>query len=291
MASHTPSRHPQKAAARQVEAGSSAYPAALRGLRQDFAPPTLWMRGQVPAGPAVAVVGARHASAFGLVAARLIASGLAAEGRVVVSGGAAGVDGTAHRGAIDAGGATVVVLGTGIDIAYPPRHAPLFDEVVASGGAVLSQFAVGVGPSPWSFPKRNKVIAALSEVVIVVEAGEGSGALYTSSAARELGRPVVVMTGSNGCDRMAAGGIPHGAGPDEVLAMALGDWVVPQRRSEPEDPRALLLYQALDGTPRDLSELAARAGISASEAMSIAIDLEIGGHAARAAGGRYLRLS
>jgi DNA processing protein len=291
MATHAPpTKQHHAAAARQVQAGSDEYPVALRGLGEDFAPATLWMRGVVPAGPAVAVVGARHASAIGLVAARVIGSGLAAEGRLVVSGGAAGVDGAAHRGAIDAGGATVVVLGTGIDIAYPPRHAPLFDDAVAAGGAVLSQFPLGTPPSRWSFPRRNAVIAALSDVVVVVEAGGNSGALHTAAAAEELGRRVVVMTGSPGCDRLAAAGAAFGRDASDVLAVALGEAQSARPVPLPADPRALRLYHALDGTPRDLGELASRAGLLAAEAMSLAIDLELGGHAARAAGGRYLRL-
>lgn len=293
-------RQDSHSAPRIVHAADDGYPASLRGLAAEFAPDTLWVRGSVPAGAAVAVVGSRRASAASLVAARAISSALASAGYVVVSGGALGVDGAAHRGALDAGGTTVVVLGTGIDVSYPPRHAPLFDEVVARGGAVLSQFPPGSGPMTWAFPRRNATMAALCEVVIVVEAGDRSGALYTSDAALRLGRRVVVLSGSPGTNRLAASGVPHGADADEVVGLVLGSRAPSRWSGEsgdavlpllPEDPRARQLFEVLDGTPRDVSDLAARAGLHAAEAMSLVIDLEIGGHAARAAGGRYLRLS
>lgn len=288
---------------RKVTRGTPEYPAPLDGGDEESAPPTLWLRGQVPEGRRVAVVGARAATAGGLVAARAVAVGLAGAEITVVSGGALGIDGAAHRGALDAGGRTVVVLGTGIDVIYPRQHAGLFDEAVARGGAVMSQFEPGTPATRWGFPRRNTVIAALADTVVVVEAGSGSGALYTAAAARQLGRRLVVLRGSSGCDGLAAAGAEHAGDADELLALVLDGASVsatgrvplppraPRRPPLPDDPRARRLYEALDATPRDLGELAVRAGVPAGEAMALAIDLELGGLAARSAGGRYLRLS
>jgi DNA processing protein len=220
----------------------------------------------------------------------------------VVSGGALGVDGAAHRGALDAGGRTVVVLGTGIDVAYPPQHGPLFDEAVACGGAVVTEFPPGARPRMGSFPTRNRIIAGLAEATVVVEAGARSGSLHTARAARRFGRRTIALPGSPGCEALLTMGLAEPAGSaDEALALiqhpasaATPRPAAPpaarQRPPLPIDPRALRLYQALDRTPRDLGEVAARAGLAASDALALAIELELGGLAARAAGGRYLRL-
>ena len=284
---------------RELNRGDSGYPEALGKLPDP--PNHLWVRGDLAtalSGRRVAVVGARRAGAACLVAGRAVAEGLVGAGFVVVSGGALGIDGAAHRGALDGGGRTVVVLGTGIDVPYPPRHAPLFDEVVAAGGAVITEFPPGTTPQPWGFPRRNRIIAALSETVVVIEASARSGALYTTKAARQLGRRVAVLRGSPGCDALAATGALAASTAEELVALATDRPLAGGHTAAataivqlPDDPRARLLYEALDGTPRDLGEVAARAGIPASEALALAIDLEVGGLAARAAGGRYLRLS
>ena len=271
----------------EIKPGDPAWPEALATV--DGAPKTLWVRGVLPEGRSVAVVGARGAGAEGIEAAHAVAVGLARRGITVVSGGAIGIDGAAHRGALEAGGTTVVVLGTGIDIAYPPQHAPLFDTVVERGGAVISQFPPGSPASRWSFPARNRVIAGLSEAVVVIDASASSGALYTAAAARDYRRPVIVLVGTAGCDTLAASGALHARSADDILARIDGAEVASPPL--PVDPRALKLYEALDETPRDLGEVAARAGIRTDEAMSLAIELELGGLAARAAGGRYLRLN
>lgn len=267
--------------------GDTAYPAALGALAEP--PASVWLRGCLPTGRAVAVVGARAAGADKLAVAREVGAHLARQGVAVVSGGALGIDAAAHRGALDGGGATVAVLGTGIDVPYPAQHAPLFDQIVAAGGAVLSQFPPGAQPTRWSFPVRNRVIAALAEAVVVIEAAADSGSLYTAAAARELSRPVVALLGSPGCDALAGAGAKSARSADDILARIDGRAVAAPPL--PGDPRARRLLEALDGTPRDLGDLAARAGLRTDEAMALAIDLELGGLAARAAGGRYLRLA
>lgn len=151
----------------------------------------------------------------------MLARHLAARGVQVVSGGALGVDGAAHRGALAGHGGTTVVLGSGLDVLYPARHAPLFGEVLAQGGTLAGMLPDGTQPHPGTFPQRNKLIAALADVVIVVEANERSGSLSTAAAGREFGRVVAAWPGSRGCERLLAAGaalIEHES--DAELALA-----------------------------------------------------------------------
>jgi DNA processing protein len=148
----------------------------------------------VLARPAVAVVGARACSPYGSQVARRLGRELAAAGLVVVSGLARGVDGEAHRGALEAGGTTVAVLGCGIDRDYPAAHAELARRIRESG-LVVSEYEPGVEPAPWRFPARNRVIAGLAAATLVVEARERSGALITADFALEEGRDVLAVPG------------------------------------------------------------------------------------------------
>ncbi|MDQ3370837.1 MAG: DNA-protecting protein DprA, partial [Myxococcota bacterium] len=141
----------------------------------------LHVRGAAPGdGPAIAVVGSRAASGDGMERATQLAQHLAHRGVHVVSGGALGIDGAAHRGALAGGGTTTVVLGTGVDVPYPRRHAPLFAQVVAHRGGLLSMLPDGTEPRPHTFPQRNGLIAALADAVVVVEADVRSGSLSTA---------------------------------------------------------------------------------------------------------------
>ena len=173
------------------------YPAQLAAIHDP--PASLWLRAEtIPEGlvvrPAVAIVGARACSSYGRSVARSLARDLAAAGVVVVSGMARGVDGEAHRGALEAGGATVAVLGCGIDRDYPLAHAELAARI-AVGGLIVSEYEPGVEPAPWRFPARNRIISGLSRAVVVVEARERSGALITADFALEAGREVFAVPG------------------------------------------------------------------------------------------------
>lgn len=156
--------------------------------------------------PAVAIVGARAASRTAMDRAHALARHLATRGVQVVSGGALGVDGAAHRGALAGHGATTVVLGSGTDVLYPVRHAPLFCEVLAQGGTLASMLPDGTQPRAGTFPQRNKLIAALADLVIVIEADVRSGSLSTAAAGRGFGRIVAAWPGSRGCERLLAAG-------------------------------------------------------------------------------------
>jgi DNA processing protein len=144
----------------------------------------------------VALVGSRRPTPYGEAVAEQLAAELAAAGVVIISGLALGIDAAAHRGALHGGGATVAVMGTGVDLVYPAAHSRLAEEIVASGGALVSQFADGTQPRAGNFPARNWTMAALSDAVVVVEAAEGSGALITAQAALELHREVLAVPGS-----------------------------------------------------------------------------------------------
>jgi len=171
--------------------------------------------------PAVAIVGARAASQIAMDRAHALGRHLAARGVQIVSGGALGVDGAAHRGALAGGalaggalaggalagrGATTVVLGSGVDVLYPVRHARLFSEVLARGGSLAGMLPDGTQPRTGTFPQRNRLIAALADVVIVVEADLRSGSLSTAAAGRRFGRVVAAVPGSRGCERLLAAG-------------------------------------------------------------------------------------
>jgi DNA processing protein len=150
--------------------------------------------GEALTAPAVAIVGARACSSYGAHIARNFAHDLAAAGVTIVSGLARGIDAEAHRGALDAGGLTLAVLGCGIDHDYPAAHAELAKRVAANGG-LLSEYQPGVEPAPWRFPARNRLIAALAQAVVVVEARERSGALITVDLAMEIRRPIYAVPG------------------------------------------------------------------------------------------------
>lgn len=173
-----------------------AFPAALRSIFDP--PPGLFLRGDGPVElldrPAVAIVGARACSAYGSHVARAFGRELAAAGVVVVSGMARGVDGEAHRGALEAGGVTVAVLGCGVDRDYPAAHAELARRICVDG-LVVSEYPPGVEPAPWRFPARNRIVAGLGQATIVVEARERSGALITADLALEEGREVFAVPG------------------------------------------------------------------------------------------------
>jgi DNA processing protein len=191
----------QKVGARLLFPGRPGWPRQLDNL--PF-PPVLYLRGKLdPTQRRVALVGSREADPYGLELSAFFAAGLAQASVSVVSGGAKGVDSIAHRAALGNGGSTVVVLGTGIDVAYPEENAGLFHQIVEKGGALVSHLPPGSPGVPQNFVVRNRVIAALSDAVVVTRAGLQSGALGTAAAAQALGRPVFAVPGDVSCDKAA----------------------------------------------------------------------------------------
>jgi DNA processing protein len=234
---------------------------------------------------AVAIVGARAATRAATEAAFALAKSVAEDGGTVISGGAIGVDAAAHRGAIAGGGATVAVLGTGIDVVYPARHAGLFDQIVERGGALVSMFPDGSGPLPGHFVSRNAVIAALADVVVVVEASLASGSLHTARAAIALGRGVGAIGESPGARALYAAGAAPIADAADIVALAEGRG----RRVVPRavDARAEAVARAI-GTGAGADELALRTGLPARDVACALVDLEAAGWVQARPGGQYV---
>jgi DNA processing protein len=275
-----------------IHSSESGYPSRLLAVGVSY---PLWIKGRLPADERlpVAIVGARAASRRGLEVAANLGRRLAARGVTIVSGGAIGIDGAAHRGAIDGGGPTIVVLGTGIDVVYPARHASLFSEVVQKDGALVSQFPPGSTVRRGSFPARNRIIAGLSESVVVVEAETASGSLYTAEAARQFQRRLIAVAGSSGTDRLIELGAEPAADAEDAVALLFQEKraarPTPQPADEPAEGEARRLLSELDETPRDVSLLVLRTGLSARQVAAHLVTLELEGFCFRAAQGQYIR--
>ncbi|HEX5059426.1 MAG TPA: DNA-processing protein DprA [Kofleriaceae bacterium] len=199
--------------------GDAGYPQRLRALGIEQ---VLHVRGQLCEGPAVAIVGARAATTKAMGRAHTWAKHVVARGVQVVSGGALGIDAAAHRGALAGAGTTTVVLGSGVDVLYPARHAGLFHQILASDGALVSTFPHGMQPRPGTFTQRNTIISALADAVIVVEADVKSGSLSTAAAARKQGRIVAAYPGSPGCAKLLATGAALVETDEDVVELLAG---------------------------------------------------------------------
>ncbi|HEY6910929.1 MAG TPA: DNA-processing protein DprA [Myxococcales bacterium] len=241
------------AGARVVLQDDAAYPARLRQLAN--APELLYVRGRLaPASRSAAVVGSRDADEEALGIARAFGEALARAGVQVISGGARGIDTAAHEGACEGPGATVAVLGSGIDVDYPRENAQLFRRIARGGGAVISELPPGSPPAAGNFPRRNRIVAALADAVVVVRAGLRSGALITADHAAGLGRPIFAVPGS-ARDLLAEG-------PNALL----------RSKAARPAPGPLELLQAMGWAP---GEAAARTGAAppASEPSGAAVAL------------------
>jgi DNA processing protein len=263
-----------------IARGDEAYPALLAAI---FDPPEhLYLRGvrqRLLAGPCVAVVGSRACSSYGAAVAESVSRALAAAGVVVVSGLARGVDAAAHRGALAAGGATLAVLGCGIDRDYPASNAGLARRI-AEAGLIVSEYPPGVEPAPWRFPARNRIIAGLSVATVVVEARERSGALITADFALEEGREVFAVpgpitaassAGSNGLLRLGAAPLLE---PADVLSPLGLD--VPARPA-PTGELAASVLEALRERPADADELAGLTNTPVERVAAALVELELDG--------------
>jgi DNA processing protein len=292
--------------------GSSDYPALLRDIPN--APAALFVSGD-PANlwsPQIAIVGARSATPSGLSNARAFARAFAMAGNVVTSGLAEGIDGAAHGAALDAGGTTIAVLGTGPDVVYPRQHRELAARIVAHG-ALVSEFAPGSAGKPENFPRRNRIIAGLSLGTLVIEAGLNSGSLITARLAAEQGREVFALPGSihsplaRGCHRLIRDGATLVETAEEVIEplRAIGARLADHLRArlaEPvaaagaapraglapaRDPDYVRLLASIDHAPVALDELAARTGLGVAALSSMLLVLELEGIVVAADGGRY----
>lgn len=283
--------------------GDSAYPALLGEIRS---PPILNVRGGIePADAlAVAIVGARRASAYGLATAERLAAELAGRGVTIVSGLARGIDTAAHRGALGAGGRTLAVLGSGLDVIYPPENRSLAGEIERHG-AVVSQFAPGTPPLPGNFPLRNRTLAGLALGVLVVEAGERSGALITAGLAGDLGREVFAIPGRIG-DELSQGTlrlIQDGAKLVRDWADVVQELPEHARRalrapstrlrpsSQPSDssPEGKVLAALGAEEARSIEDVIGRSGVTAAGVSAALLSLELSGWARALPGQRWVR--
>jgi DNA processing protein len=245
------------------------YPTRLKQI--DQAPPVLYMRGDISPedGWTVAIVGTRRVTAYGRQVTQDLAAFLAANGVTVVSGLARGVDAIAHDTAMNAGGRTLAVLGSGVDVIYPPEHARLAERIV-SQGAIISDYAPGTPPESANFPPRNRIISGLSIAVVVVEAGNESGALITAAFAGDQGREVFAVPGnifapqSKGANRLIQAGAHPLLEPRDVLD-ALNLALIPQQRaarvSLPADPTEQKLLKLLSPQPTHIDDLQVQSGL------------------------------
>jgi DNA processing protein len=274
----------------KLACSDARFPPRLKAI---FDPPrSLYLRGsgepELLGRRAVGVVGARSCSPYGAQVARMLGRELAAAGLVVVSGLARGIDGEAHRGALESGGPTVGVLGCGIDRDYPAANASL-SRRMEDGGLVVSEYEAGVEPAPWRFPARNRIIAGLCEAVVVVEARERSGALITADFALEEGREVFAVpgeitsalsVGSNALLRLGATPLTGSGDVLEALGVELAEAVADPDVSE----AASRVLRLVRDTPAGADELVARASLQAG-AVSVALtELELAGLVAAADG-------
>ncbi|MCY4450362.1 MAG: DNA-processing protein DprA [Immundisolibacterales bacterium] len=301
--------------AKVIGANDPEMPLRLRALPD--CPEVLFLRGDPDAlaAPQIAIVGSRRATPSGAAVARRLAGELAALGLVVTSGLAHGIDAEAHRGALDAGGRTIAVLGSSLDRVYPAEHHGLADRIAAQG-AVVTEFPFGTRPVPWNFPWRNRIISGLSFGVLVVEAAERSGSLITARLAAEQGREVFAVPGSilnpqaAGCHRLLRDGAKLVDKVEDILEELPAAEV--EALSAPASPRrttraagagpvnggaavpaagsdGAALLGPLDLEPISAEALAERAGLTPERVYSILLTLEIGGSVRTDAAGRYMR--
>ncbi len=275
------------------------YPENLLGIHDP--PPVIFLRGRLkPADNlAVAVVGSRKPSQYGIIVAEKLAKDLAAVGITVVSGMARGIDSAGHKGALAGGGRTVAVLGCGPDVVYPRENSRLAKEIIDCG-AIISEFPPGTPPEPWRFPVRNRLISGLSQGTVVVEAAEKSGALITADFALEQGRDVMAVPGnivsplSRGSHRLIKQGarLVEGAGDilDELGLEKLFPVPAPGdegtiKMSDEEH----LLYRLLSLEPLPLDKVIAGSGLPPQKAMAALMYLELKGLARQMPGKSYIR--
>jgi DNA processing protein len=291
-----------KAGARVFPIGEAGYPPLLR--RMDQPPPLVTVKGQskVFELPAVSIVGARNASLAGIKMARMLAIDLGRSGYAVVSGLARGIDTAAHRGSLQTG--TVAVLAGGIDHPYPPENIELYDEIVASGGAVISEMPMGWQPRAQDFPRRNRLIAGLSLGLVVVEAATRSGSLISARLAGEQGRLVFAVPGSPLDPRTAGSNsllkdgailVTEAADIEQQLApLTARSHQSPRSVEEPPDFAATpppgerereLVIEALGPTPVEIDEIIRHTGLHPAKVFMILLELDLAGRLERHSGG------
>jgi DNA processing protein len=280
-----------------ITLADEVYPRLLLEIADP--PPLLYARGRVELlqRAALAIVGSRNATLQGEANAQTLARALSEAGLTVVSGLALGIDAAAHRGGLAGPGSTIAVLGTGIDVVYPSRNAPLAAEI-AERGLLLSEFPLGTAPAAQNFPRRNRLISGLARGCLVVEAALASGSLITARAAADQGREVFAIPGSihsplaKGCHALIKSGAKLVESAEDVLAELAGfrpsGYASTTKQIPTGTETGLLAHMGHD--PVDVDSLCSRAGMSAEQVSSELLRLELDGRVAALPGGLYQRL-
>ncbi len=291
---------------KHVLRGTEAWPSTLDLLGKG-SPSSLWVRGSLPDGPTLAIVGTRSPDLSGIDSARRLARAAAREGMAVVSGGALGIDTAGHEACMAAGGRTVVVMATGPDIVYPPANYALFDRIVESGGAIATEYPPGTTVSRGRFLSRNRILAALAACggVVVVQARHRSGALSTAAWARKLGVRVYAVPGSplsalsDGTNRLIETGRAVIVTRTDVTPGSSGRVTPrPADRPRPEDESSSpddspgpdeVIERLLGTVPAPLDSILEESGLSLADASRALVDLELEGRAILAGHAGWIR--
>lgn len=287
----------ERAGVRALTWESEEYLERLREV--DDAPPVLYALGQFEESDrwAVGVVGTRRATPYGREVAERLSGALAEAGITVVSGLARGIDTLAHRAALDAGGRTVTVLGSGLDVIYPSENRGLVRQIVEKGmGAVVSEYPLGTQPDAVNFPPRNRIISGLSQGVLVVEAGEKSGALITVTFALEQGRDVFAVPGpitsraSDGTNNLLKQGAKCATTVNDILEELHMEAVhehVEAARVLPTDPTERMLLSLLEASTHHIDDLTNMSGLPASTISAVLTMMELKGMVRHLGGMQY----
>ena len=275
----------EKLGVRLVSFWDEGYP---KRLAEIYDPPiVLHVLGELPHDDNffMGVVGSRNCSQYGKTACEIITGPLAQWGTVIVSGGAYGIDSAAHRTALANRGKTIAVMGNGIDVPYPATNASLFREIIESGGAVISEAPMGVPPSPFRFPVRNRIISGLSDGVLVCQAPVASGSLITANCALEQGKEVFAVPGnitekkSSGCLKL----LKEGAILAERAEDILREFGLDEEKAKEDtldlltDEKETVLYDLLSFEPTELDVLTEKSGFDAKTVTSVLMMMEING--------------
>ncbi len=288
---------------------SGEFPEQLKNISD--CPPLLYVNGDILEEDkyALGIVGTRTPTHYGKVHAENIAAGLAKKGFTIVSGLARGIDSAAHKGALRAGGRSIGVMGSGLDVPYPPENYVLMQKL-ASSGAVVSEFTPGTGPNKENFPRRNRIISGLSLGVLVVEAGKNSGSLITANYALDQGKEVFAIPGnissavSSGTNELIKSGAKVVTGIDDIIeelapvlkgflsreAISNASGQEPARQAELKAalaPGERQVVEALGPEPVHIDEIARQLGMGASQIMGILLQLELKGIVKQVAGKKF----
>lgn len=272
---------------RCIDYYSGEYPEKLRSY-QDM-PKKLYVRGKlpVPGRPSVAIVGARMCSAYGRMQAFRFARELSMAGIQIISGMAYGIDSEGHKGALEGGSPTFAVLGNGVDICYPSGNRPLYERILREDGGILSEYPPGTMARNYFFPARNRIISALSDIVLVVEAKEKSGSLITANHALEQGKSVFAVPGpvteelSRGCHKLIYDGAGIAYSP-EILLEECGILRGKSNKSNEKKQLVLatdlnLVYSCLDLRPKSPDDFIRETGLSPGKVNNLLLELELMG--------------